>query len=425
MFPNNNVTCISPWYEMRINADGSMTYCHGAKKDTWETSELSLIEWFNKGPLPKKVREQIKSGHEVEGCVNCYNIEKQNIISFRNRRNIQGAIFGGDYMDEQLKQSPCYSRLSGKTEYMYPAFLHVTLSNLCNFSCRMCFPEFSSQLKSNYIKLKLIDDNNTLIDWTNDEKKWLQFLDIVKNSNQLLSIHFMGGEPLYHKKFFEFINWCVDINRTDFHLTFVTNGSIYNKDLLDKFKLFKSVHIEISAENFHTSNDYIRTGSNFQLIKNNILSFINNIHDNTRIVLRTVPQALSIQHYDTIIDFALENKIPIDSNFLSNPDFLKINVLPKELKQKISKKFKNKYASILEQTENQTNYLNLVRHETKAIENHIKSIMILLEEKEPDDIEDLREKFIQHNKIFDKLSKLKFKDVYPDLVDFYAKYNRI
>jgi hypothetical protein len=51
--------------------------------------------------------------------------------------------------------------------------------------------------------------------------------------------------------------------------------------------------------------------------------------------------------------------------------------------------------------------------------------LVVLEETEPNDIEDLRHKFVEHNKQLDKVCDLKFKDMYPKLFDFYEKYSKI
>jgi sulfatase maturation enzyme AslB (radical SAM superfamily) len=425
-FPNDKVTCISPWYEIRINPDGSRTYCHAASKQTWEKSELSFIDWFNKGELPTTVRSSISNGIEVADCNRCYESELKGITSYRHRRNIQGAIFGGGYTKEQLVQSPCFPRMNGDVEKIYPAFIHVTLSNLCNLSCRMCFPEFSSQLTQVQKKIGLIQDSiETLRDWTIDEVQWNDFLTLVKDNPILLSVHFMGGEPLYHKKFYDFINWCAENNQTDFHLTFVTNGTRYDPKLIDNLKKFKSVHIELSIENLHQSNDYIRIGSSVNDIKNNILLFLQNKSPDMHIVLRTVPQALSIEHYHTLIDFALENDIPIDSNFLFNPSFLKINILPKELKQNILRDMNSRYNDILSDDFSQTEVTANIRHGLKSVKHNISALISLLEESEPNDVEQLRKKFIEYNIEMDKVSTLKFKDVYPSMFDFYEKYYKM
>lgn len=417
MFDNDKVTCISPWYELRIDPDGKLRCCHSIRQSYAEKTNLSFLDWFNHG---NQIKTNIINGNESLGCNACYENEKNNLISHRMQRNIQAAIYDGKYFKESLIQSPAYKRMTGNYK-IYPAFMHITLSNLCNLKCRMCFPQYSSQLSDTYKKINWMNkDDPTLIDWTNDDTKWNDFLELVKDNNNLMSLHFMGGEPLYHKKFYEFIDWCIQNNKTDFHLTFVTNGTIYKQELIDKLKQFKSVQIEISIENMHISNNYIRMGSDYTQIQKNILKFKD---QGMTVVLRTVPQALSIRDYDTIIDFALEHTLGFDSNVLDNPQHLKCFVLPKHIKNEIAHKIRSKYMHILSSNTN-ANEVAMFRS-VGGIKRHIESLLVRLEETEPDNIEDLRQKFVTFNRDLDSVSELKFKDIYPELYDLYAKYSTI
>jgi len=415
-FPNDNVTCISPWYELRIDANGDLRCCHSLRQAQAEKTNLSFLDWFNHG---NQTRTDIINGNESLGCSACYYNEKNDLISHRMQRNIQAAIYSGKYFNESLIQSPAYKRMT--VEYKkYPAFIHVTLSNLCNLKCRMCFPQYSSQLADAYKKVNWMSkEEPTLLDWTSGNK-WNEFLELIKDNDNLMSLHIMGGEPLYHKRFYEFIDWCIENHKTDFHLTFVTNGTIYKQDLIHKLQQFKSVQIEISIENMHVSNNYIRMGSDFKLIQENILRFKN---ENMTVVLRTVPQALSIIHYDSIIDFAIEHNLGFDSNVLDNPQHLKCFVIPKEIKKEIMDKIKSKYMYILS---SDTNINEVATFRSfKGIKRHIESLLVRLNESEPDNIEDLRHKFVTYNRELDNVSELKFKDIYPELFDFYAKYSTI
>lgn len=419
-FPNDDVTCISPWYELRIDANGNMRCCHSIRQSESEISNLSFLDWFNHGNQPTLIRNNITNGEESSACRACYYNEKNNLISHRLQRNIQAAIYNGKYFKYSLEQSPAFKRMtSDKT--VYPAFMHITLSNLCNMKCRMCYPMYSSQLAEVHKKIGWMDKTKpTLNDWTIDNTKWNGFLKLVENNTQLISLHFMGGEPLYHKRFYEFIDWCIDNKKTDFCLTFVTNGTVYREDLINKLSKFKSVQIEISIENLHISNNYIRMGFDFNIIQQNILKFTKT---SIPIILRTVPQALSIEHYDTILDFALLHNLGFDSNILDNPQYLKCIVLPKELKNEISQKLKDKYAHILA---NENNFNDVANYRSpRGIKRHIQSLIVLLEEKEPDNIEELRYKFIDHNTQLDIASELKFIEIYPKLFDFYEKYSKI
>ena len=60
-----------------------------------------------------------------------------------------------------------------------------------------------------------------------------------------------------------------------------------------------------------------------------------------------------------------------------------------------------------------------------GIKTHIESLLQILNEKEPEDIEILRRKFIQHNTELDTISEIKFAEIYPELFEFYEKYSTI
>jgi len=401
-----------------------MRSCHAFSQKYSEKSDLSFLEWFNKGSGITEVRDGMITGNEHSGCSACYALEKQNIFSFRQRRNIQAAVFSGKHFKESLQQSPAFKRMAGSTN-IYPAFMHVTLSNLCNLSCRMCFPDYSTQLSSLYKKVGIMDnDKPTLLDWTTDDKKWNEFLELVLNNPNLMSLHFMGGEPLYHKRFFEFIDWCIANSKTDFHLTFVTNGTTCDIDLLEKLKKFKSIQIEVSIENLDETNNYVRINSDYNQVKENIISMVAHL-GSKNIVLRSLPQALTILHYENLIDFAIAYNLCIDSNVLGSPEYLKCFVLPKELKIKIIDNLKAKYADILSYTGGD-NFLSKFRvNDIRGFKHHIESVIIRITEQEPNNIEDLRKQFIEYNNKLDSVTGQKFTDVYPELLSFYAKYSTI
>lgn len=413
-FPNDNVTCISPWYELRINQDGSYTYCHAAR--TKFVSDLNSAEWFSSSPDILHDRGCIKSGTALAGCAECYNNEKQGLTSFRHRRNFQAAVFAGEFFKESLLQSPAYIRMQTSNS-VKPAFIHVSLSNLCNLACRTCNPGLSSKVVSVFKRADLIDSQTPVkVDWTKDKQKWDSFVSLVIDNPDLVSLHFMGGEPLLHDKFYELLDLFIDNQKTDFHLTFVTNGTVFKDNLIEKLKRFKSVQVEVSIENLHKTNEYIRIGSDIEQIKNNIKLFSKHKSEKFTIALRTVPQALSIQHYDTIVDFAIENQITIDSNVIHDPEFLKIFVLPADVKLKTIDHLTSKYKELIDRDliSNAESVL-LFRNNTeflKSIADHLHFILTLLKEKEPENIDVLRAQFVEFNKKLDTATGLNFNSIY-------------
>jgi len=425
VFENDNVTCVSPWYELRINSNGDYTYCHASKDH--EKSSMLPSDWFNNGAVVSKAREQIKHGQPVSGCQQCYRAEQAKLLSHRSRRNLQAAIYSNKYFKHSVNSSPAWNRMNGRTQHMMPSFIHVSLNNVCNMACRMCSPRDSSKVGAIFKKAGLINSIKPEIDWTQDQQKWQNFCDLIIKNPSLICLHFMGGEPMLAKKFHELIDFCIENNAVDFHLTFVTNCTVVNSELLDKLKQFKSVSIEASVENFHHSNDYIRIGGQYAQLKKNIEFLLQHRTDTFNVVLRTVPQALSVLNYDSIIDFAINNNVAIDSNILSRPEYLKIFVLPKEIKLQIKQQLIDKYHDLIEISASDLSISSTVniRNNHKVQEQlstHVRLVLTLLDEEEPENIQSLRQDFFEYNKKIDVASNLKFTTTFPSLEKFYNEY---
>ena len=417
---NKDTFCLAPWYEIRINSDGSVKYCQLTK----EVSRADdFVHWFNKSEIVQQSRRQLINGESLKGCAICYEQDKLQMYSARQRRNFEGAIHE-KYFDESLKQSPVLPRLQS-TEKTKPSYIHVSFNNLCNLSCRTCLPRNSTKLTQNLKKLNIIPiETPTLVDWTNNTVLWDSFLSLIDENKSLLSLHVMGGEPLYNDRFEKMIDWCIDTGNTDFCLSFVSNATIYSDELFEKFSHFKTVQIELSIENLHETNEFIRLGSSTEKVKNNILQFINNKPENTNVYIRTVPQALSVEHYDTLIDFVLENKLVIDHNSMFDTDHLCIDVLPKEYKSAIAEKIRIKYLDIL-QGSNSIDDLNLRNesHYQRSLKVHLEYVLHMLEKPEPINVEDLRKQFVSSLMSLETLYPKRFVELYPKLKDFYEKYS--
>ena len=98
----------------------------------------------------------------------------------------------------------------------------------------------------------------------------------------------------------------------------------------------------------------------------------------------------------------LENAVR-DLHFETDPE------KAEELKIEIANKLRSKYMHILAATSE----LNEEVHYRSpiGIKKHIESLLVVLEETEPNDIDDLRHKFVEHNKQLDNVCDLKFKDM--------------
>ena len=195
--------CVGPWTEVRISADGSLNFCHAADRSNIPDNEyvqtMSVDQYFDCSESVTQARNQILQGRTVDACSNCYHNDQLGVISFRQRRNLQYAIFPNKDFEPSVIQSNFWDAIAANN--FKPRFYHVSLSNLCNMSCLMCNPRDSSLFAATKQRVKnTIPILPTLTDWTQDTA-WDKFCEHILNNQHIVCIHVMGGEPMYHKKF--------------------------------------------------------------------------------------------------------------------------------------------------------------------------------------------------------------------------------
>lgn len=327
--------CIGPWSEIRIDADGSMNFCHAASSDMIppedNISEIGVLEYFTESKSVHSARSALSQGGKVERCYRCYQDEQNGLISNRQRRNLQAAIFPGPDLIPSAHEA--WPRMLNWTK---PRFYHVSLSNLCNMACLMCDAKLSSLLAATQRSAGVINNETPILrDWTQNETVWQKFVQHLLENDQIACLHFMGGEPMYHKRFWQVLDTLIDHNHCDFALTFVTNGTRFDDTIVTKLKRFRSVAVEISIESLDSSNDYIRHPSHHSDIEHNIQNYLDHRCQEFDVVLRSVPQLLSAPRYDRLLEFALDHRVMIDSNVLYSPAFMAANMLPESIKQQV------------------------------------------------------------------------------------------
>lgn len=347
---NAKIFCNTPWYEAHIYWDGSLGVCcqesHKLTTDEiYNIKNIGLLEWFNSDPV-KKFRLSMLGNDKLSPCSLCYYEEKHQGSSRRFKTNQKSVIFSKTAFAESFNQSPHYSKFehslhhNGHTQ-TFPVNLHIDLGNHCNLACKMCWPGASTTIASQYVKWGINEAKKYLgVDWTSDSAVWSKFLQELLEIPNLKNIHLMGGETLLSPKFEELVNWLQKHKKFDVGFSFVTNGTVFNPELISKLKQFRRVGIEISIETTTLHNNYIRQGSNIDKVLENI-----NLHkslcDNSEIDITVRPaiSALSVGKYYTLLNYCLENKLLVKSIPVVNPLYLKVTVLPESIRDSYLKSY--------------------------------------------------------------------------------------
>ncbi len=219
----------------------------GSLKAAYSSNDLNLL------------REKFLKGEYPERCKQCWTLEKHNLSSSRTHFNkiYQSKI---DQVVREFKRNEPSSL----------KFLDIRLGNKCNLSCRMCTPQFTKNLISEFSEYEAKPEKYELenkLDWYESENFWNSMLDSSLNIDR---INFAGGEPFLVKEHFEFLRKIVDRGDAGkITLTYMTNLSALPPDIYHLWPYFKAVELSVSIDGVGKINEYIRFNSNWSRIDKN------------------------------------------------------------------------------------------------------------------------------------------------------------
>ena len=285
-------------------------------------------------------RKEIHGSTELSECAGCYRSEKRGFESKRYKENFKTVIFTDPiHFEKSYSQSTGFNKFQqslsndGDTD-LIPVDWHVDFGNECNLACKMCRPLESSRIGVLYKKWGILPKGIPVIkDWTKDIDSWNNFMSSLEATPNLNRFHAMGGEPLMSKRFLNLIDYFIETGRNKkLSLSFVTNGTLITDELVEKLKTFRSCDIEVSLESFGSTNDYIRQGSDYKQLNERINYLLTQCSDTFKLVMRVVPQLLNITSYHKYLRWCWDNKVAFESLPLYNPAYLRIQVLPVNIK---------------------------------------------------------------------------------------------
>jgi hypothetical protein len=425
---NKNIFCNTPWYELHIYWDGSLGICCQESHKLYSSGNyniatMTIADWFNSEPV-KKFRQQVLEDQPVSACSACYQEEQVGGNSRRIKSNQKSAIFKQSF-DQSFVQSPGFKHFSqsGITDTQ-PIDIHIDLGNYCNLACKMCGPHASSKIASQQIKWGVESARPYLgTDWTQDEQVWHSFLQQLLAIPKLNNIHFMGGETLLTKRFEDFVDYMIAHDRLDLNLSFVTNGTVFNTQLINKLKLFKRVGIEVSIETVDEHNAYQRQGTDTQQVLKNIdnyQAFCDN--HNITLTVRPAVSLLTIGYFLGLLQYCLEKNLMVKSLLVTRPAFLNAVLLPEHVKQQ----YLNQYQHFLDQLAEikvPVDYNASDPHNHALIvKEQVQMCMNILSTSRPKQADALLAHMVDHCRKWDSLYGYDARTLYPELKEIWDKH---
>jgi sulfatase maturation enzyme AslB (radical SAM superfamily) len=291
-------------------------------------------------------REELLQGNAPAICNDCRVMEQYGKVSGRQRQLLKAGI-QDEYFEKSLASSTLrsafdYSQANQGSTTRTVTDWQIDLGNYCNGACVFCSPDNSSTLATEFKKLGLIDQTPPTA-WCNDPKLLNRFVDDLIKSPDLQYLHFLGGETVITPGFKKILSALIDAGlSTQITIGFTTNLTVWSDSVTDLLTQFQQVNLGMSIETLTAVNDYVRYPSQ-QLRTRELLDRWIKLakQQNWLAQLRITPTCLTIHDLITVYDYAWNNSVSVEScNFIDQPEFFRIGVLPNNLREQIAHELK-------------------------------------------------------------------------------------
>lgn len=313
---------------------GDYTPCCSFRPDLSEYTGKRLYEnyteYFTSDYL-NYIRTNILAGNKIAECSDCWKKEDAGLTSLR-QKDLQ-AHFGNKFntsIKENIVNNPRILNADIKT------------GNLCNFSCGMCDSADSS---THYARASKQRDNEFVVEavkiYTDYGKISVdEYFEKIKNrfsrsypseidelleQGNLLHLKILGGEPFMYPRLLQTLADQPLNIKQKIKLSLTTNGSHDMVEALNALKDYKSIWITVSIEGIGQTQDYIRKGSNWETVKQNIFG----LRDKTdvNLSLTSIVQALNLNHLRELIDFCNSEGLDNQYSIIKVPTYLGLEIL--------------------------------------------------------------------------------------------------
>jgi organic radical activating enzyme len=278
--------CLAKFTQVTMHLGTGLVHsCHhpSAHKIPLEEIAENPGALFNTKHL-KKAREEMLCGSRPGECDYCWRIEDSGGTSDRVFKSLEPWALSTHDTVLETGSEPDY----------YPSYLEVDFSNVCNFACIYCGPEYSSKWTETLKQKGAI----RLLDGTGYEQwaqGWQKDLDSLTYKNRefnpyvdafwkwfpeaykhLKVYRITGGEPLMSKETFRSMDWLISNPNPELEFNINSNLCVPDK-LWDQFiekakelistKSVKKFTVFTSAEAWGKRAEYARVGMDFEMFK--------------------------------------------------------------------------------------------------------------------------------------------------------------
>jgi hypothetical protein len=304
--------------------------------------------FINNPYLMERRWEKLK-GIKHSDCFTCIKLEERGIQSTRT-----GEEPFMKYMKEVAGREETFEEMSANVPQEilradHPDTLEISLSNLCNLKCVYCSPTFSTAWEEEEIKngrmLESERESKRFVAAPSMEKFFWEWFSSIQGS--LKRIIFIGGEPLFNEKLYEYLDRMYEATELkDPHnkvwINIISNFSVPDKyfdrllERIPKLTQKFNLHIEASGEAVGERLEYIREGLKWSTYTKNIEKLLALKQPGVYFGFQLAVNALCISSIKSLFEYAFELQekyqcaVDFKQNVVVAPEYLSPYILTQD-----------------------------------------------------------------------------------------------
>lgn len=344
--------CPIPWIHTSMDSIGNLRLCCMAnlapfsyfrKEDqTRYNAEFDLLPRNHE--YSKFVRSEMLKGNKSDMCRQCWVLEDAGLNSNRM------SALEHSYPDEIYRAVELTEEDGTIDPKDFPIrYYDLRLGNKCNSRCIICNSENSSMW-------------GRLVDWSHGILETPYLKHLMKNSSTIDRMYFTGGEPMIGKNHWQLLDFFIEEGHAGhIALDYNSNGVVMTKNILDKWKHFKSVGVGFSVDGIGEVYEKIRIPSKWKTIEKNLQLFDDYGHSNTCASFAMTVLSLNILNIIDLFKWYYKKNFKRiytnpHFNILSRPLDMDIRRIPLEQKHIIKKEY-DKFYNWVDENCNEDEYI--------------------------------------------------------------------
>jgi MoaA/NifB/PqqE/SkfB family radical SAM enzyme len=335
--------CPLPWVHFYTEPNGTVSLCcvanpplKGADGRPLSIQRQAPHEIWN-APAFRDARRQMASGAPSPFCTYCYKNEENGVPSYR-----QFAV--GEFRTVQGKSIADIVAASAARDWTAddPVYVDLRLGNLCNLKCRMCHPDFSSQIERDPIHAgwRRGDRDTRVLDlshrFDDNLEHWSDSLQLIEELAEFTEavefIQLAGGEPSINKAQLQLLERLVERDQAKrIRLTIWSNLTAVQPSFYRLLENFQQVVVYGSTDGFGATYEYIRFPGNWPAFDRNVRTLLK--IPRLCLFISPVLQAYNALDLTRLYDWCLEVGARPQVNILNQPLYLDYRILPMEARR--------------------------------------------------------------------------------------------